>query len=113
MFVPGPRSVLALLALLSALPAPAIGVSPDPLSAGGTATVSFSGGTPSSSVTVSISNGASPPFTQTASVEITLDANGDGQAPWPVPSSGWSLAIFSAPGASPVGLQVIGAGGPG
>lgn len=106
-------AVLVALALVCVVPMTTIGVSPNPLSAGGTATITISGGTPNSSVTVSINDGTSPPHTKTDSVNVTLDANGDGQATWPVPASGWSFAIFSAPGASPVGVVITGTGGPG
>jgi hypothetical protein len=113
MFIRSSQCVLAVLAFLGASLSPTIGVSPDPLSAGGTATITISGGTPDSSVTVSINNGASPPNTKSDSVPVTLDANGDGQATWPVPASGWSTAIFSTPGASDVNVLITGAGGTG
>lgn len=106
-------TLLAVLAFVSAAAAPAITVSPNPLSAGGTATVTFSGGTPNSTVRVSINDGTSPPDTKTDAVDVRLDGNGEGQATWPVPASGWSFAIFTAPGANPVGVVITGTGGPG
>lgn len=113
MFIRSPVSVLAVLALVAASLSPTISVSPDPLSAGGSATITISGGTPNSTATVSINNGASPPHTLTDSVNVALDANGDGQATWPVPASGWWVASFNMSGASEVNVLIIGTGGPG
>ena len=43
---------------------------------------------------------------QHATVSIRLDANGYGTATWSVPSSGWTVAHFNAPGAQQITRQV-------
>ncbi len=68
-----------------------LSVTPDPLTAGGTATVCISGRPPNSSVTVSIDDGGE----QTSSVTFDVDAEGNGCGEWPVPSHGWTLANFN------------------
>ena len=90
----------------------ALSVTPDPLSAGGQATITYSGGTPNGSVTVDIDNGESPPNDRTDTVQIQLDENGNGTATWNVPSSGWESAGFNESHVQEVTRQIIGGSPP-
>jgi len=87
---------------------PSLSVNPDPLTQGGSATVSYSDPSKAGeSVTVDIDNG-SRRNPETTSVVIELDANGEGTVIWQVPN--WSQANFNAPGAAEVGVPVVESG---
>ena len=79
-----------------------ITVTPDPLQAGGTASVSITGGT-GPTATVKIDDGGDPP--QTDTLEITLNDEGDGARDWNVPAD-WPVANFNAEGALEVSVLV-------
>ncbi len=75
--------------------APSMSVNPSVLAQGGTATISYSNrAMAGQTVVVDIDNGMQR-NRQTATVEITLDANGFGSATWAVPA--WMIAKFNAP----------------
>lgn len=71
-------------------------VPPEPLASGNTIKVCY-GGTPNTTVTVTIDNGGSPPITQQLSID--LGPSGEGCAEWTVPE--WSGAVFSCGGDCP------------
>lgn len=80
-----------------------LSVSPSPtLTAGGQATVTYTGGTPNGQVTVDIDNGELPPNNRTDTITIQLDGRGDGSGTWNVPATGWEAAKFNAPNATEV-----------
>ena len=81
-----------------------LSVSPEGnLAAGGTATVTITGGPAFSGVTVEIDNGVD----QHDTLNVTLDENGNGSAEWNVPASGWNLARFNYGDASTVTRPIV------
>ena len=84
--------------------APSMSVNPDVLVQGGTATISYSNPKlAGQTIVVDIDNGR-PRNTQTATIEITLDADGNGCATWAVPA--WDFAAFNAPGVAEIACVV-------
>lgn len=81
-----------------------LSVGPGVLSQGKSATISYSNpGMAGQTVVVDVDNGMQRD-PQTATIEIQLDAKGNGSATWTVPC--WSLAKFNAPGAAEVSCAV-------
>jgi hypothetical protein len=79
---------------------PSLSVSSSVLVQGGTATVTYSNAAMAGqTVVVDIDNGSRRNLV-TCTLEITLDANGNGSAAWTVPT--WDVAKFNAPGAAEV-----------
>ncbi|MCR9246346.1 MAG: hypothetical protein NXI31_15040 [bacterium] len=71
-------------------------VNPDPLTEGGTATISYSDPSKANqTITIDIDNGMRRK-PKKATVTIQLDENGEGATSWAVP--GWQMANFNAPG---------------
>jgi len=68
-----------------------LSVTPNPLVKGGQAEVTITGGPPNTTVTVDIDNGGD----LTDTLEIELDAAGNGSASWTVPASNWLQAKFN------------------
>ncbi len=91
--------VRGLAAILFVLTAPVIAqslrVSPDPLSAGGTANLTYDDATKPGKIIVVTVGGGMPWTVQV--VEITLDAAGHGTGTWAVPAAGWNKGYFNAP----------------
>ena len=85
------------------MPLTSFDVQPNPLTVGGTATVSVGGAEPNSPVTINIDNGGEPP--ETASVTIQTDANGNGSNTWTVKS--WDLAKFNTAGAEEIQRTIV------
>lgn len=84
---------------------PSLTVNPDTLQAGETATINYSNPEMAGeTVTVEVDNG-DPVNPETDSVEIPLDANGNGSADWPVPD--WPVAKFNAPDAPEVEKDIL------
>ena len=79
-------------------------VTPDPLQSGGDAEVCIQDGTPDSTATVDIDDGALP-VPETDSIQIQLDGNGDGCAEWKV--AGWASANFVSTGCEAVGREIV------
>ncbi|MFN3242331.1 MAG: hypothetical protein ACE37K_12545 [Planctomycetota bacterium] len=50
-------------------------------------------------ITITISNGAAAPFDEEVSIDVTLDANGQGTVEWVVDGD-WDRAYFYGPGAA-------------
>jgi hypothetical protein len=70
--------------------------------------ITVSGGEPNATVTVTLDNGIPPgdPLSIQESFPVVLDANGDGQKDWVVPSSGWGQAKINTPGAQEIGVVI-------
>jgi hypothetical protein len=64
---------------------------------GGKAKISYADASKAGQIIVVTITGGAPPSTQT--LQITLDANGNGSATWTAPAD-WSQATFSAPSVS-------------
>lgn len=83
-----------------------LGVNPDPLVAGGVATITYSNpALAEQTVVIDIDNGLRRGTIKTT-VTIVLDSNGNGSTTWTVPN--WYMAKFNAPGAAEVGLMIVG-----
>lgn len=80
-----------------------IGVTPNPLTAGGTATVSITGGPPNTTIVVVADNGGDGQ----QNVLVRTNAEGSGSQQWEVPSSGWSAANFNTEGATEVSRLIV------
>ena len=80
-----------------------IGVTPNPLPAGGTANVSISGGPPNSSVVVVVDNGGDG----RQNVLVTTNASGAGSQQWEVPAENWEVAKFNTEGATEVARLIV------
>lgn len=100
------RSVAtALLFAVSVLAQGSISVNPGVLRAGDSATINYSNPNRAGQVVlIEIDNG-SRRTPQTATIEIHLDANGNGSASWAVPA--WMVAKFNAPDAAEVSCPVV------
>ena len=80
-----------------------LSVSPDPLPAGGTATITIEAGHPGPwPITCTISKVGQPSQT----VLITKQDDGSGEGTWDVDVD-WSSAIFTVPGCESVGVIII------
>ena len=77
---------------------------PEVLVGGTDVTIGYSGGSPGTTVTVTI-DGPQFPVPQTVEIEIQLDQNGNGTATWKVPLL-WDFARFTAPGVSEIGRWI-------
>lgn len=80
-----------------------IGVTPNPLTAGGTATVSITGGPPNTTVVVVVDNGGDGQ----QNVLIQTDAQGSGSQQWEVPAEHWEVAKFNSEGATEVSRLIV------
>ena len=76
----------------------------NPLTSGTVVTITYTGGTPGDKIKVDMDDGGIP-TPKTDSVEITLDANGEGTATWTVPT--WDLVNFNAPGVGEISRQIV------
>jgi hypothetical protein len=84
--------------------APSLSVNPSCLTQGGSATLSYSNpAMAGQTVVIDIDNGMVR-RRETTSVEIVLDAKGNGTALWTVPA--WDFAKFNAPGVAEVACVV-------
>ncbi len=84
---------------------PSMAVNPDPLTAGGSATVTYSDPSQANqSIVVDIDNGMQR-GTQTSTLVIELDEHGEGSAVWEVPTT-WFLANFNAPNVAEIGCMI-------
>lgn len=91
------HGLCAFVVLSAALAAQTLSVPNGVLTPGDTITIGYSNpALAGQKVTVKIDDGGVP-SPQTSTVEIMLDASGNGTAPWTVPV--WELARFNAPGA--------------
>lgn len=92
-----------------AAPAASLNISPDPLTVGEKATITYSNpDRAGQTIIVDIDDGGVP-TPKTSFVEITLDAAGDGSAKWTVPN--WEGANFQAPGVGTQTVVILPAGG--
>ena len=97
------RKLFCVLAFAAAAPAQgALDVSPDSLEAEGQAEIGYSNPSRAGeTIIVEIDDGG----TQTDSLEIELDANGEGSTTWKVPD--WDGANFNAPDATEVTRWIL------
>lgn len=104
------RSLLSILVAVAPLSAqqsapPSLTIDQSVLQQGGTASITYSNATMANqTVYVDVDNGMRR-STQTAIIEITLDANGVGTTTWQVPI--WMGANFNAPGVTEVHRVII------
>lgn len=76
----------------------AIEVSPDPLTAGGTASIRIEN-VGAASITVTINNGQDGDRYREETVQLSADDTGTAEGTWEVPNDPlWTDAVFDAPG---------------